>query len=146
VTRIEIADPTRLRVPEHPTADPWGIVHLVMTDLAAHGIKFRYGPDVRFGLAAVAAGRLLEVLHVRSLVRDDDPPPVADDDGDAVVASSRTFPVALDIRITAARELMAEDHTPAGMPAADARALLSTYRRRLRGVLDAIGSDTEAGP
>jgi hypothetical protein len=41
---------------------------------------------------------------------------------------------------------MAEQHHPAGMPAADARALLARYQRRLRGLLDAVGgSGTEAG-
>ena len=43
------------------------------------------------------------------------------------------YPLSLDIRVTAARELMAEQHQPAGMPAGDARALLARSEARWLG-------------
>jgi hypothetical protein len=135
VTAAEITDPSRLREPAHPCADPWAIVHVIAADLAAHGIKSRFGAEADFGQAATAAAALLSALDVRPLVRDDD---------DVITATP--YPLSLDIRVTAARELMAEQHQPAGMPAGDARALLARYQRRLRGLLDAIGgSESEAG-
>jgi hypothetical protein len=77
VTAAEITDPGRLRAPEHPSADPWGIVDLIAHDLAAHGIKSRFGPEADFGRAAIAAAGVLEALAVLPLVRDDGPVPPA---------------------------------------------------------------------
>jgi hypothetical protein len=134
VTGITIADPGRLREPAHPSADPWAIVHVIVADLAAHGIKSRFGAEADFGQAATAAAALLSALDVRPLVRDDDD-----------VTEAAPYPLHLDIRVTAARELLAEQHQASAIPAGDARALLARYQRRLRGLLDAIGdSGTEA--
>jgi hypothetical protein len=136
VTAVTIADPGQLREPAHPAADPWSVVSVIIHDLASHAIKSSYGPDADFGRAAIAAARLLEALGVQPLIRDDD----------ADLITAAPYPLSLDIRVTAARELLAEQHQPAGMPAGDARALLARYQRRLRGLLDAIGgSGTEAG-
>jgi hypothetical protein len=74
VSAAEITSPARLREPEHPSADLWGIVHLIAHDLAAHGIKSRFGPEADFGRAAIAAAGVLEALAVLPLVRDDDGP------------------------------------------------------------------------
>ena len=75
---VEITDAGRLREPEHPAADPWGIVHVVAADLAAHGIKRQFGAEADFGKAAIAAAALLEALAVRPLIRDDDEPTAND--------------------------------------------------------------------
>jgi hypothetical protein len=57
VTAAEITDPSRLREPAHPCADPWAIVHVIAADLAAHGIKPRFGAEADFGQAATAGLR-----------------------------------------------------------------------------------------
>jgi len=75
VSAPEITDPGRLRTPQHPAADPWSVVHLIVSDLAAHGVKTRFGPEADFGAAAQAAAEILIALGVRPVVPDDTPPP-----------------------------------------------------------------------
>jgi len=56
------------------------------------------------------------------------------------------YPLSSDTRVTAARDLLAEHHQPAAMPAGDLRALLARYQKRLHWLLDALGTaDPETG-
>jgi hypothetical protein len=97
VTAAKIPDRSRLREPAHTCTDPWAIVHMIAADLAAHGIKSRFGAEADFGQAATAAAALLSALDVRPLVRDDDDPAAPGDD-DAGVTSAAPYPLSLDIR------------------------------------------------
>lgn len=63
-------DAGRLREPEHPSADPWSVVHLIVSDLASHGVKSRFGAEADFGAAVAAAAGLLTALGVTPAVPD----------------------------------------------------------------------------
>jgi hypothetical protein len=64
--------PPAMREPARPQADPWSVVTFVMHDLAAHGIKNRYGPETSLQGAVMAATALLESLGVAAVVEDDE--------------------------------------------------------------------------
>lgn len=53
-------------------------------------------------------------------------------------------PAGSDPRVTAARELLSEQHQPLTMTPGDLRALLARYQRRLHELLEGAGQ--EAGP
>jgi hypothetical protein len=59
-----------LRWPGRPSADPWSVVALVMTDLMSHAVKGTFGPEANLGAAATAASALLVALGVEPVVRD----------------------------------------------------------------------------
>ncbi len=65
------AYPPGAREPDRPQQDPWAVVHLVLHDLSAHGIKSRFGPEASLGGAVMAAAALLESLGVAVIVPDD---------------------------------------------------------------------------
>jgi len=72
VSAVDV-DGGRLREPEHPSADPWSVVHLIVSDLASHGVKSRFGAEADFGAAAVAAAELLTALGVTPVLADSQP-------------------------------------------------------------------------
>ena len=53
-------------------------------------------------------------------------------------------PLSSDPRVTAARDLLAEQHQPAALATAELRSLLAKHQRRLRGLLDAFAPGTVA--
>ena len=53
-------------------------------------------------------------------------------------------PLSSDPRVTAARDLLAEQHQPAALATAELRGLLARYQRRMRGLLDALAPGTVA--
>jgi hypothetical protein len=117
--------PSASREPEHPHADPWGIVHLVMHDLAAHGIKSRFGDEADTATAVRAAALVLDALGIRPRIPDDDKPAAADDE-----------------RIQSALALLAENIQPLTMTPGDLRNLIGRYRRRVVALLEALGQET----
>ena len=56
--------------PGRPTADPWSVVALVMSDLTTHAIKGTFGAEANLGAAATAASALLVSLGVEPVVPD----------------------------------------------------------------------------
>jgi hypothetical protein len=63
--------PAGFREPARPHADPWGVVTVIMHDLAAHGIKNTYGPEANLGAAVQHAAALLEALGVEPRISDE---------------------------------------------------------------------------
>jgi hypothetical protein len=59
-----------LRWPGRPTADPWSVVALVMTDLMSHAVKGSFGAEANLGAAATAASALLVSLGVEPVIPD----------------------------------------------------------------------------
>jgi hypothetical protein len=64
--------PPAMREPARPQCDPWSVVTFVMHDLAAHGIKTRFGGEASLGGAVMAATALLESLGVAAIITDDE--------------------------------------------------------------------------
>lgn len=59
-----------LRWPGRPTADPWSVVALVMSDLMSHAVKGTFGPEANLGAAVTAATALLVSLGVEPVATD----------------------------------------------------------------------------
>lgn len=61
----------RLREPEHPSADPWSVVSVVIGDVAGRGIKSKFGD---LSEPARSAADLLSALGVTPVIPPDDAP------------------------------------------------------------------------
>jgi hypothetical protein len=159
VNGVEITDLERLREPEHPAADPWGIVHVVAHDLSAHGIKSRFGSEADFGHAAVAAAGLLSALGVQPLVSDDEPPAGPDDKDVDLDAGPRSGGGGQCHWLQAFEDAIKFRHARAAGPCSDCNAtpdkcedhgrdldLIGEYRRTARQVMRAAPYPLSSDP